>query len=89
MNYEEMRISLGHDVLTTAERIAAKMPREFGDWVPVSSSVQLIANSDSLELARKAFAKLSQEAIHLADRQTEYSSCGVRRIVRKVRKLPQ
>jgi hypothetical protein len=38
MNYEEMRISLAHDDLTTAERIAAKMAREFCDWVPVSSS---------------------------------------------------
>ena len=72
MNYEEMRISLAHDDLTTAERIAAKMPQEFGDWVPVSSSVQLIANSDSLESARKAFARLSEEAIRLADGHPEY-----------------
>jgi hypothetical protein len=72
MNYEEMRISLAHDDLTSAERIAAKMAREFGDWVPVSSSVQLIANSDSLESARKAFAKLSGEAIRLVERHAEY-----------------
>ena len=71
-NYEEVRVSLAHDDLTTAERLAAKMAREFGDWVPVSSSVQLIADSDSLESARKAFAKLSQEAIRLADRHTEH-----------------
>ena len=71
-DYEEVRVSLAHDDLTTAERLAAKMAREFGDWVPVSSSVQLIANSDSLESARKAFAKLSQEAIRLADRHPEY-----------------
>jgi hypothetical protein len=38
-NYEEVRISLAHDDLTTAERLAEKMAREFGDWVPVSSSV--------------------------------------------------
>ena len=43
MNYEEMRIALARDDLTTAERIAAKMAREFGDWAPVSSSSQLIA----------------------------------------------
>ena len=42
-NYEEVRVSLSHDDLPTAERLAAKMAREFGDWVPVSSSVQLIA----------------------------------------------
>jgi hypothetical protein len=72
MNYEEVRISLAHDDLTTAERLAAKMTREFGDWVSVSSSVQLLANSDSLESARKAFAKLSQEAIRLAERHSEY-----------------
>jgi hypothetical protein len=71
-NYEEVRISLAHDDLTTAEHLAAKMAREFGDWVPVSSAVQLISNSDSLESARKAFAKLSQEAIRLADRHPEY-----------------
>ena len=71
-NYEEVRVSLANDDLTTAERLAAKMAREFGDWVPVSSSVQLIANSDSLESARKAFAKLSEEAIRLADRHPEY-----------------
>ena len=71
-NYEELRVSLVQDDLTTAERLAAKMAREFGDWVPVSSSVQLIAKSDSLESARKAFAKLSQEAIRLADRHPEY-----------------
>ena len=52
ISYEEMRISLAHDDLTKLERIAAKMAREFGDWVPVSSSVQLIANSDSLESER-------------------------------------
>ena len=40
INNEEMRISLAHDDLTTAEQIAAKMAREFGDWVAVSSSVQ-------------------------------------------------
>ena len=50
-NYEEVRVSLAHDDLTTAERLAAKMAREFGDWVPVSSSVQLLADSDSLESA--------------------------------------
>jgi hypothetical protein len=72
MNYEEMRISLAHDDLTTAERIAAKTAREFDDWGPVSSSVQRIANSDSLESARKAFAKLSEEAIRLAERHREY-----------------
>jgi hypothetical protein len=71
-NYEEVRVSLAHDDLTNAQRLAAKMAREFGDWVPVSSSVQLIANSDSLESARKTFAKLSQEAICLADRHPEY-----------------
>ena len=71
-NYEEVRVSLAHDDLTTAERLAEKMAREFGDWVPVSSSVQRIANSDSLESARKAFAKLSEEAIRLADRHREY-----------------
>jgi hypothetical protein len=38
-NYEEVRIPLAHDDLTTAERLAEKMAREFGDWVPVSSSV--------------------------------------------------
>jgi hypothetical protein len=71
-NYEQVRVSLTHDDLTSAERLAANMAREFGDWVPVSSSVQLIANSDSLESARKAFAQLSQEAIRLADRHPEY-----------------
>ena len=71
-NYEELRVSLVQDDLTTAERLAAKMALEFGDWVPVSSSVQLIAKSDSLESARKAFAKLSQEAIRLANRHPEY-----------------
>jgi hypothetical protein len=48
-NYEEVRVSLAHDDLNTAERLAARMAREFGDWVPVSSSVELISNSDSLE----------------------------------------
>jgi hypothetical protein len=71
-NYEEVRVSLAHDDLITAERLAAKMAGEFGNWVPVSSSVQLLANSDSLESARKAFAQLSQEAIRLADRHPEY-----------------
>jgi hypothetical protein len=71
-NYEEVRVSLAHDDLTTAERLAANMAREFGNWVSVSSSFQLIANSDSLESARKAFAKLSEEAIRLADRHPEY-----------------
>jgi hypothetical protein len=89
-NYEEVRVSFTRDDLTTAERPAAKMAREFGDWVPVSSSVQLIANSDSLESARKAFAKLSLEAIRLADRHPEYLilrvSCG---LSGKVHKLPQ
>jgi hypothetical protein len=42
------------------------------NWISVSSSVQLIADSDSLESARKAFAQLSQEAIRLADRHPEY-----------------
>ena len=71
-NYEQVRISLAHDDLTTAEGLAAKMAREFGDWISVSSSVQLIANSDSLKSARKAFARLSQEAIRLTDRHPEY-----------------
>jgi hypothetical protein len=71
-NYEQVRVSLAHDDLTTAEGLAAKMVREFLDWIPVSSSVQLIADSDSLESARKAFAQLSQEAIRLADRHPEY-----------------
>jgi hypothetical protein len=66
-NYEELRISLAHDDLATAQRISAKMMREFNDWSAVSSSVQLISNSGSLELARKAFATLSEEAIRLAD----------------------
>jgi hypothetical protein len=72
MNYEEVRVSLVRDDLATADRIAAQMTREFGDWEPVSSPVQLFANSDSLESARKAFAKLSQEAIRLAERHPEY-----------------
>ena len=72
MNYEEVRISLAHDDLATAQRMSAQMAREFGDWPPVSSSVQLISNSDSLESARKAFVKLSEEAIRLAVRYTEY-----------------
>jgi hypothetical protein len=71
-NYEQVRVSLAHDDLTTAEQLAAKMAREFGDWMTVSSSVQRIADSDSLESARNAFAKLSQEAIRLADRHPEY-----------------
>src|SRR5262245_59083625 len=71
-NYEELRISLAHDDLTIAEQLAAKMSQQFGDWVPVSSSVQLIANSDSLESARRAFAKLSQEAIRIANHHSEY-----------------
>jgi hypothetical protein len=72
MNYEEVRVSLVRGDLATAERIAAQITREFGDWVPVSSPVRFIANSDSLESARKAFAKLSQEAIRLAERHLEY-----------------
>jgi len=71
-NDEEVRVSLVHDDLTTAERLAAKMAREFGDWISVCSSVQFIADSDSLESARKAFAQLGQEAIRLADRHPEY-----------------
>jgi hypothetical protein len=71
-NYEQVRVSLAHDDLPTAEGLAAKMVREFGDWVPVSSYVRLIANSDSLESARKAFARLSEEAIRLADHHPEY-----------------
>jgi hypothetical protein len=71
-NYEQVRVSLAHDDLTSAERLAANMAREFGDWVPVSSYVRLIANSDSLESARKGFARLSEEAIRLADRHPEY-----------------
>jgi hypothetical protein len=51
-NYEEVRVSLARDDLTTAEQLAAQMTREFGDWVPVSSPVQLVPNSDSLEWAR-------------------------------------
>ena len=66
-NYEEVRVSLAHDDLATAKWISAKMMREFSDWLAVSSSVQLISNSGSLELARKAFATLSEEAIRLAD----------------------
>ena len=31
-NYEELRISLAHDDLATAQRISAKMVREFSDW---------------------------------------------------------
>jgi hypothetical protein len=72
ISYEELRVSLVRDDLATAERVAAQMTREFGDWVSVSSPVQLISNSDSLESARKAFAKLSQEAIRLAERHPEY-----------------
>jgi hypothetical protein len=71
-SYEEVRVSLAHDDLTRAQRLATKMSQEFGDWVPVSSSVQLIANSDSLESARRAFAKLSQEAIRKANGHSEY-----------------
>jgi hypothetical protein len=52
-NYEEVRVSLARDDLTTAEQLAAKMARE-SDWMTVSSSVQLIADSDSLESARIA-----------------------------------
>jgi hypothetical protein len=48
------------------------MMREFSDWSAVSSAVQLISNSDSLESARKAFATLSEEAIRLADHHQEY-----------------
>src|SRR6516164_9755554 len=73
MNYEELRISLAHDDLATAQRISAKMMREFSDWSAVSSAVQLISNSGSLESARKAFATLSEEAVHLADRSSEPS----------------
>jgi hypothetical protein len=72
MKYEEVRIALAHDDLTAAEMVTAKMAREFGDWVPVSSCVQLIADSDSLESARRAFAKLSLEAVRLADGHEEY-----------------
>ena len=54
-NYEEVRVSLAHDDLPTAERLAAKMAREFSNWTPVSSSVQLIADSDSLESALASF----------------------------------
>jgi hypothetical protein len=71
-NYEEVRVSLAHDDLATAKWISAKMMREFSDWLAVSSSVQLISNSGSLESARKAFATLSEEAIRLADRHQEY-----------------
>lgn len=71
-NYEEVRISLAHDDLATAQRISGKMLEEFRDWAPISSSVQLISNSDSLESAREAFATLSQEAIRLAARHREY-----------------
>jgi hypothetical protein len=72
MNYEEVRISLAHDDLSSAQRISVKMTHEFGDWASVSSPLQLISNSDSLESARKAFAKLSEEAIRLAEHHTEY-----------------
>ena len=71
-NHEELRISLAHDDLGTAQRISAKMMREFSDWSAVSSAVQLISNSDSLESARKAFATLSEEAIRLVDHHQEY-----------------
>jgi hypothetical protein len=71
-NYEQVRVSLAHDDLTSAEQLAAKMAREFGDWIPLHSYVRLIADSDSLESARKALAKLSEEASRLADRHAEY-----------------
>ena len=72
MDYETVQISLSHDDLSSAQRIAEKMAREFGDWAAVFSSVQAISNSDPLESARRAFATLSQEAIRLADHHTEY-----------------
>jgi hypothetical protein len=71
-NYEELRISLAHDDLASAQRISAKMMQEFSDWSAVSSAVQLISNSGSLESGRKAFATLSEEAIRLADHRQEY-----------------
>lgn len=43
-NHEEVRIALVHDDLATADLLGAKMTREFGDWVPVSSSVQISEN---------------------------------------------
>ena len=77
-NYEEVRISLAHDDLTSARRMSAKMLEQFRDWAPVYSSVQLISNSDSLESAREAFATLSEEAIRLVSRHGEYQilRCG-------------
>ena len=89
-NYEEVRVSLAHDDLTTAERLAAKMAREFGDWVPVSSSVQLIANSDSLESARKAFAKTQPRGYPLGRSPPRISHSAVSHgLSGKLRKLPQ
>jgi hypothetical protein len=72
-----------HNDLATAEQLAAQMTREFGDWVPVSSPVQLIPNSDSLESARKHSPNSAKRlSVWQSDTQN-ISFCGARRIVQK------
>jgi hypothetical protein len=62
-DYEEVHVSWRTMTSILPSDSPQRWLENFGDWMPVSSSVQLISKSDSLESARKAFAKLSQEAV--------------------------
>ena len=67
ISYEEMRISLAHDDLTKLERIAAR-------WLENSAiAYRCLHPSNSLQIVihSNRNAKLSEEAIRLAERHKE------------------